>query len=106
MRQEQGPYSGLPWWLKLITVLATLGVIWAIFFITRNAVLKLSDPALYLAGAATVAVIIGLFIWGRLLERSRRNREGRLGSSSGSDVNIERLKDVGKHPTGRGGISE
>ena len=122
MRQEQ-PYSWLPRWLKVVTVITlipltslvtlaigwgmafavTLAISWIISFATQSAVPPLSGPALLIIPSALV--VAGL-VFGELLERSRRNRKWRLGSSSGSDIDVERLKDVGKHPTGRSGISE
>ena len=123
MRQERDSYSGLPRWLKVVTVITlipltslvtlaigwgmalavTLAISWIISFATQSAIPPFSGPALLIIPSALVGA--GL-VFGELLERSRRDREWRLGSRSGSDINVERLKDVGKHPTGRSGISE
>lgn len=68
------PYRDFPGWLKLVTVLLTLGASWALWHGVHALVVRLSIGGLYTAAGFVIAGLVFLLTLGLLVDRSRKAR--------------------------------
>jgi len=68
------PYRDFPGWLKLVTVLLTVGAGYALWHGVHALVVRLSIGGLYTVAGFVIAGLVFLIVLGLLVDRSRKAR--------------------------------
>lgn len=73
-------YRDFPAWLKLLTVVLTLGAAWLVWRGVDAVVDGLPSRGVYLLGAVVLVAIVAMLIGGTLIERRKARRPNDVGT--------------------------
>ena len=90
-------YRDFPAWLKLVTVLLTVALGWALWRGVDAIVDRMPDGPMYVLGAVVALAVVGMIVAGLLIDRRRKARRA---------DDVRPLQNDRDRPRGSGGVGE